>query len=120
MLNWIIQTALRNRMLVFAAALVLSAFGAWTAAQMPIDVLPDLSRPVVSVLTEAPGRIPEEVERLITRPIEEAVNGATGVTHVRSVSALGLSTVHVEFNWNADIFRCRQIIQEKLQLAQPR
>lgn len=114
MLNRIIKYALHNRLLIIAGSVLLLLSGSYTAYKMDIDVFPDLTAPTVVVLTEAHGMAPEEVEKLVTFQIETSVNGATDVRRVRSSSAAGLSLVWVEFNWGTDIYRARQIINEKL------
>ncbi|MBL7779713.1 MAG: efflux RND transporter permease subunit [Saprospiraceae bacterium] len=114
MLNRIIKYSLQNRLLILAASALLLIWGSYTALRMEVDVFPDLTAPTVVVLTEAHGMAPEEAERLVTFPIETAVNGSTGVRRVRSSTAAGISIVWVEFEWGSDVFRARQIVTEKM------
>ncbi|NKE68654.1 efflux RND transporter permease subunit [Ramlibacter sp. RBP-2] len=114
MFKWLLANSLSNRLLVLIASAVVMAYGAWTLAQTPVDVFPDLNKPTVTIMTEAGGMAAEEVEQLITFPLETTMNGLPGVETVRSTSSAGLSFLYVTFSWDTEIFRARQMVSERL------
>jgi len=117
MFEHLIRISLRHRAIVLFLAAILLAWGAYTARKIPLDVLPDLTAPTVTILVEAPGMVPVEMESLVTFPIESSVNGAPGVRRVRSATAIGVAVIWVEFDWGRNILEARQTVNEKLSLA---
>src|SRR6185503_15222655 len=113
----LIQWSIEHNWMVIAFSVLLLLGGLWTARSMPVDVFPDLTAPTVTILTEGRGMAPDEMEALVTFPLESAINGASSVRRVRSATALGVAVVWVEFDWGTDIFLARQIVSEKLTLV---
>src|SRR5436190_9614000 len=113
----LIQWSIDHHWMVIAMSLLLLGAGLWTVREMPVDVFPDLTAPTVTILTEGHGMAPDEMEALVTFPIEAAINGASGVRRVRSATAVGIAVVWVEFDWGTDIFLARQVVAEKMTLV---
>jgi CzcA family heavy metal efflux pump len=116
MFRILVTSSLRNRLFVLTAAIILIAYGSFILPRIPIDVFPDINRPTVTIMTEAEGLAPQEVEQLVTFPTETAMTGMPGVVRVRSVSGIGLSVVYIEFDWGVDVYRARQLVSERMAL----
>ncbi|MEY3528148.1 MAG: hypothetical protein RLZZ549_631, partial [Pseudomonadota bacterium] len=114
MFTWLLDFSLKNRLMVILLSLIAMGYGLFTLSKMPVDVFPDLNKPTVTIMTEAGGMASEEVEQLITFPLETAMNGLPGVEAIRSVSSAGLSFIYVTFDWSVDIYRARQMVSERL------
>ena len=114
MFTWLLDFSLKNRMMVILLSAISMVYGAYTLSKMPVDVFPDLNKPTVTIMTEAGGMASEEVEQLITFPLETAMNGLPGIEAIRSVSSAGLSFIYVTFDWSVDIYRARQMVSERL------
>ncbi len=117
MLNHLIRWSLRNRAIILCLSVLVLVMGFKTGSELPVEVLPDLTKPTVTILTETPGLAPEEVEALVTQPIENSLMGVAGLTRLRSTSDIALSLVFAEFEWGTDIYKARQFVQERLQVA---
>ncbi|MCX6620987.1 MAG: efflux RND transporter permease subunit, partial [Acidobacteria bacterium] len=117
MIDSLIRWSLQYRSVVVALSVAFLAYGVFVASEMPLDVLPDLTAPTVTILVEGQGMVPTEMESLVTFPIESALNGAAGVRRVRSATAVGVAVIWVEFEWGEDIHRARQIVTEKVNLV---
>src|SRR4030095_1837170 len=113
----LIQWSIDHHWMVMVFSSLLLLGGIWTAREMPVDVFPDLTAPTVTILAEGRGMAPDEMESLVTFPLESAINGASSVRRVRSATALGIAVVWVEFDWGTDIFLARQVVAEKLALV---
>ena len=114
MFQWLVEKSLGSRLFVLVAAGVLMLWGALQATRLPVDVFPDLNKPTVTVMTEAGGMAPEEVEQLLSFPLETAMSGLPGIANVRSISSAGLSIVYLSFDWQVDVYRARQMVSERL------
>ena len=117
MISQIIRWSLKDRLFIVVGALLLLAWGVYETVRMPVDIFPDLTAPTVTVIVEAHGMAPQEVESLVTFPIETALNGASGIRRVRSSTGVGIAVIYAEFEWGTDIYLARQIVAEKLQLV---
>lgn len=117
MFNALVYQSLKNRILVLTIAVIAIVYGVWQGQKLSVDVFPDLNKPVITILTEAGGMAPEEVEQLVTFPLENLLNGVSGVTRIRSTSGIGLSILYMEFEWDTDIYRNRQLVSERLAQA---